>query len=213
MFALFSPDSKIGMILSRIANLVVLNVLFVLTCIPVFTVGAADTALYSVCFRFSQGREGSIVKSYFRAFRDNFKQATILWLITALCITVICVDIYLCSIRTDALRYGMFVFLVFLVLTVMVAGYIFPLLSQFSNDTKTTLKNAVLLSIGYLPRSMVITAANVLPVVLMITVEPYVFMQAMILWAGLYFSAAAYLNATVLRKVFSPYMPKEEPPV
>ena len=81
MFSFFSPDSKFMQVVSRFSDLVVLNILFLLTCLPLFTVGAACSALYTVTFRIIRSREEPIVRSYFRAFRENFKQGTSLWLI------------------------------------------------------------------------------------------------------------------------------------
>ena len=81
---LFSPDSKFMIAMSRLADLTLLNLLFLITCIPLFTVGAASTALYTVAFRIGTVRETGVIKPYFRAFRDNFRQATILWLLLVL---------------------------------------------------------------------------------------------------------------------------------
>ena len=89
-------------------------------------------------------------------------------------------------------------------LVVFIYCYAFPLLSQFSNTVKATLKNALLLGIGYLPRSLLMAALNFLPLALLLT-DFVLFLQLGFLWTFLYFSAAAYLNALLLRKVFAPY--------
>lgn len=81
MRGLFSPDSRAMKMMGRIGDIMILNVIFLLTCIPVFTIGAASTALYTVCFRFGTDSEAGVIKSYFTAFRDNLKQSTLVWLI------------------------------------------------------------------------------------------------------------------------------------
>ena len=58
--------------LNRFADLMILNLLFLLTSIPIFTIGASLTALYSVCFRLGTDREGSTFRDYFAAFKENF---------------------------------------------------------------------------------------------------------------------------------------------
>ena len=93
MHALFSPDSKFMTVMSRVGDLVILNLLVLLTSIPIFTIGASVTALYTVCFRFGTDREQPVFRSYFRAFRDNFKQATQIWLILLVCGAACCFDI------------------------------------------------------------------------------------------------------------------------
>ena len=71
MGGFFSLDSKFMQAMSRVADLIILNVIYLVTCLPVVTIGAAGTALYTVCFRLGTDREGSLVKGYFRAFRDD----------------------------------------------------------------------------------------------------------------------------------------------
>ena len=208
MHALFSPDSKFMTVMSRGGDLVILNLLVLLTSIPIFTIGASVTALYTVCFRFGTDREQPVFRSYFRAFRDNFKQATQIWLILLVCGAACCFDIYIFLSLPSMLRYVSVVFCIALVLVVLVFSYAFPLLSQFENKNKNILTNALFLSLGYLPRSILLAALNVLPWVLLVT-NIITFMQAGFLWVALYFSTAAYVGTLLLKKVFAPYMPEE----
>ncbi len=208
MHALFSPDSKFMTVMSRVGDLVILNLLVLLTSIPIFTIGASVTALYTVCFRFGTDREQPVFRSYFRAFRDNFKQATQIWLILLVCGAACCFDIYIFLSLPSMLRYVSVVFCIALVLVVLVFSYAFPLLSQFENKNKNILTNALFLSLGYLPRSILLAALNVLPWVLLVT-NIITFMQAGFLWVALYFSTAAYVGTLLLKKIFAPYMPEE----
>lgn len=205
MSSLFSLDSKFMRAMSRIADLMILNILFVLTCLPIVTIGAASTALYTVCFRLGTDREQGIFFSYFRAFRDNFKQATILWVILLLCLSTAFYNMLLFYVMPGAIRYLFILFALLLVIALFVTSYTFPLLSQFENSTGKTLKNAFILSVGYTPRSLIIAAINALPFVLALT-QLYVFFHVGFLWFTLYFSAAAYLNTILLKKVFAPFL-------
>lgn len=204
MGAFFSMDSKFMQAMSRIADLVTLNVLFLLSCVPLFTIGAASTAMYTVCFRFGTDREQGVCRSYFRAFRENFKQGTILWLILALFLVTGFLNTFLLYSLEGGARYLFLLTGILLVLAALMFGYTFPLLSQFSNDVRSTLKNALFLSLGYLPRSIPVVVLNVFPLALAL-LDLYVFLQAGFLWVFLYFSAAAYLNSLLLKKVFSRY--------
>ena len=80
MGGFFSLDSKFMQVMSRVADLIILNVIYLVTCLPVVTIGAAGTALDTGGLRPGTVREGSLVKGYFRAFRDEFRQATLIWL-------------------------------------------------------------------------------------------------------------------------------------
>lgn len=209
MRGLFSPDSKFMTVMSRVGDLVIVNLLVLLTSIPIITIGASVTAMYTLCFRFGTDREQGLFRSYFRAFRDNFKQATQIWLILLLCGAACCFDIYLFLSLPSMLRYLAVIFCIALVLVVLVFSYAFPLLSQFDNKNKNILTNALFLSLGYLPRSIVLAGLNVLPWVLLVT-NIITFMQAGFLWVAIYFSAAAYAGTFLLKKVFAPYMPEED---
>lgn len=209
MQTLFSPDSKIVQFLSRVTDLLLLNVLFLITSTPLLTIGASATAMYTVCFRFDSDKEGRILATYFRAFRDNFRQGTLLWLLVLLWGGTALVNTALFSALSGPLHSVFILFALLFVLAVLIGSCAFPLLSQFSNDLRSTCKNALVLSIGYLPRFILIALANLLPF-LMLAVEPFLFFRIGFIWVALYFSAAAYLNSRLLKKVFAPYIPEEE---
>lgn len=208
MQAIFSPDSKFMQAMGRIGDLLVLNLLFLVSCVPIFTIGAAATALYTVCFRFGTDRERGLIRSYFEAFRDNFKQATALWLILLLCGGTAGFNTVLFYTMSGGMHFLFILFAALLVLVLLIGAMAFPLLSQFDNDLKSMLKNALILGLGYLPRTVAAAALNFFPFVLMFA-NFYLFLQTAFLWAALYFSSAAYLNSVLLKKVFRPYL--EEP--
>ncbi|HBJ16289.1 MAG TPA: hypothetical protein DDY81_00275 [Clostridiales bacterium] len=209
MGGFFSLDSGFMRAMSRIADLIILNVIYLVTCLPVVTIGAAGTAMYTVCFRLGTEREGSPVKDYFRAFRDEFRQATLIWLFLLLFGAASCVNIFIFLGTSGWMHYLFFLFVLFLVVVLMMAGYAFPLLSQFRNDTKSVIRNALIFSVAYLPRTALIVVINVFPWALLLT-NPYLFLQAGFIWVVVYFAAAAYINTRLLKKVFAPYMEPEE---
>ena len=190
--------------LNRFSSLVVLNVLFLCTSIPVFTIGASLTALYDVVFRLDTHREGKIATSYFRAFRANFRQGTPAGLLFLFLIGTSCANAVLYSRQDTALGLILSVTsIVILINTLLISGYVFPLISQFDNSFRNTLKNALLLAIANLPRTLLVAVINCFPWVLMLLYF-YAFIQLSFLWLVLYFAAAAYFNSRVLGKVFDP---------
>lgn len=201
---LFDPDSQIMRFLARLADLVILNVVFLFTCLPLFTIGAAVSALYSVVFAMDTQREGKTLPTYFRAFRENFRQGTAIFGILALFGAASCVNMTLFSDMGGMA--GFFLFLIamlVLVMTVLIASFVFPLLSRFRNTVSSMLRNALLLSVSHLPRALLVSVINAFPWVLML-VNFYAFLRLGILWFSLYFSAAAYYNSRLLKKVFDP---------
>lgn len=203
-------DSKFMSILTRIGELVILNICYLVCCVPIVTIGAATAGLYTVCFRFGTTRERHILSGFFRAFRDNLKQGIVLWLLELLVCVFSCYFALLFFSMGGGIHFAFIPFLVLLALCLVVFGYVFPLLSQFENTAFQTLKNAAILSLGYLPRSLCVAAVNLLPLILLLF-YPMLFLRIGILWFFLFFSAAAYLNTFLLRKVFTPFWPKEDP--
>ena len=162
---MFSPDSKLMEIFGRITDLVLLNILFLITCLPVFTIGAATAALYTMCFRLMREEYRGIIKPFFRAVRDNFKTATAAW---GLVLLVAVPAMYYLSrtLQMDGiLRCTSFVFILILAVVLMAASYGFPWISQFENTTVQSLKNALILSLSRLPRTAAILAINLMPLI------------------------------------------------
>ena len=202
MHLFFDHDSPIMQFLNRFSSLIILNILFLCTSIPFFTIGASLTALYDVVFRLDTSREGKTVSTYFRSFRKNFWQSTPVWLVFLLLIVTSCVNMTVFSNMGGNVGHILFVLsTVILINCMLVLGYSFPLISQFDNTFVNTLKNSLLLAIANLPRTLIVAVINCFPWALLL-MNLYAFIQLGFLWFALYFAAAAYFNSRVLMKVF-----------
>ena len=81
MGSFFGLDSPLMRFLSRLADIFILNILFLICCVPVITIGASATALYTVTLKMARNEESYMVKGFWKAFKSNFKISTIVWLI------------------------------------------------------------------------------------------------------------------------------------
>lgn len=201
---MFSPDSKTMQIIGRIADLILLNILFLITSLPLFTIGASAAALYTLCFRLMREEGSGIVKPYFRAFRENFRQATAIWMILLLLVLPAIYYFDLLFRMEGIAHYASLAFLLIVITGLLTASYVFPWISQFQNTTAQSLKNALILSISRLPRSLCILAIHLLPVALWVFSYD-LFLNISFLWLALYFAAAAYMSTGLLWHVFKPY--------
>ncbi|MBQ2854805.1 MAG: YesL family protein [Oscillospiraceae bacterium] len=209
MFSMFSPDSKIMQVISRVTDLILLNILFLMTCLPVITVGAATAAMYTLCFRMMREEGSGVIRPYFRAFRENFRQGTAIWLILLLIIGPALFYFDRVWQADSLLRVSGLFFILIAVAGLMTASYVFPWISQFQNTAAQSLQNALILSITHLPRSLAILAINLLPVALW-ALNYDLFEKISFLWLALYFAAAAYMNCGILWHVFKPYREPHE---
>ena len=167
---MFGIDSKFYEVVSRIADLVVLNLLFVLCSLPIITIGASTTALYGVTKKMAENREGYIFRNYFRLFKENFKQSTIMWIILLLFALIPTIDLYIINsfektIVTTVLK-GLMLAAALAILFVFL--YAMALQSTFENTIKNTLKNAFLMGIGHFPWTLLIVFITLLPIILLV---------------------------------------------
>ena len=203
---LFAPDGKLAVALNTIGYLIVLNLLTLVCCIPVFTAGAAMTALYSMTMRLARGEEGSIVKGYFKAFRENFRQATILWLIFGGLIAFMAFDIRLLQQLTGSfgMIYRIVLFIIILCFC-MEYIHIFALQARFENTPKNTAKNALLLCVGHFPQAVLMLAVTFCPLILLTVSFRFISVVFLIGLAG-----PAYLAGLYFKSIFRRYEEEAE---
>lgn len=204
---MFQLDGKFFSALSRMADLVILNILFWACCLPVVTIGASITAMYAVTKKMAEDREGYIFKGFFSAFKENFRQSTIMWLILLVPIGIVSADMYISNWIREGL--GQTFFKGFLLLAWMivmfVAIYAFALQSTFENTVKNTLKNALLISLAHTPQSLAMTFLTLSPFIALLYFGEY-FGTELLLIILIWFSGTAYLNSLMLNKIFKKYM-------
>ncbi|MBQ7066209.1 MAG: YesL family protein [Lachnospiraceae bacterium] len=206
MRSLFNLDGPVMTFLNKAADLVILNVLYLVCCIPVFTIGAATTALYYVSLRMAKEEEGYVTKDFFRSFKENFKQSTVIWLILFFIGIVIGGEFILIN-RME----GSFVQVVQCIVYIGVLLfsfeflYVFPVLSRFENTIKNTMKNALFISILQIPKTLVMLIFCIIPIYLLLSS-----LKWLPLVMGLGFSVVSYTNACIMGPIFKKFEPKEE---
>lgn len=208
----FNPDSKFSVFMSRIFDLMVLNIVFIIMCIPFFTIGANITAVYYVTLKMAKNEESYIWKAYWKSFRENFVQATIIWLITLAIGLVLGADFRLMKFMSTnpnivtVLRY---IFMILLVFFLFYYIFVFPVLSKFYNTIKRTIINALMMSIRHLPQTLLMIAVSAAPVLVFLFV-PTLTSYVMLFMILLGFSTIFYVNSLFLAKIFDKYIPKED---
>ena len=196
-------DGSVFNFLSRIADFLIVNILTVLCCLPVVTIGAALTANYKIMQDIALERDCTVIHSYFRAFAGNFKQATAVWLLTVLSIFVLGADVYIVhNYFHDGGSSVMKVLLLVVGLAVLgTVVYAFPLIARYENTVKQHLQNAFLLAFSNLPRTIVILLLYSIPVILGYW-SMTVLVESLGLWALFGISMVTYLHTKLLKPLF-----------
>ena len=203
----FDLDSPSMTGLNKFADLIILNLLTIVCCIPVFTIGASITALHFVCLKMVRDEETYIIKSFFKSFRQNFKQATAIWLIELFVFGLLAADFYLMGHADIEFPAWLPSALIAVdVLIFMLGLHVFPLLSRFENTVGRTIKNSVMVGILTLPKTLLMTAICALPVVLIYFFEQI--LAPFMLLLGI--SGPAFLCALVYNKTFKRFEPAQE---
>ena len=208
MRGMFSLDGPLFSVLNRIADLIILNLLFVVCCIPIVTIGASVTALSYVFLKMKEGREGYVVRSYFRAFKQNIKQATLTWLILLVTALILYMDWRMMSVSG---RFGWMRWIILLgaILWMMIFLYVFPMMARFENTTLNMIRNSVLVALANAPRTMVmiLTAGAAVFITLMTEMT---FVYGILFWLLIGFSLFFWFNVQMLYKVFIQLSPPQE---
>lgn len=200
----FSPDSKLMNFSARLVELTKINLLWLLCCLPVVTTGAATAAMITCLYAF-RAEENCGGRIFFAAFRQCFKKATVLWLLILFFAAMLVLDYVIVAYLTFPGRMGAIVLIFFLLFAlVLVSGLIFPLISQFPGTLKETVVNAVLLSLAHLPKMLMVTAMNLLPVLLALLL-PQIFLLVGFVWLVCGFALMGWYDITVIEKIFAPY--------
>ena len=157
MGGIFNIDGKVYKFLEKIANCLIVSVLWLFFSLPIFTIGASTTALYYTYHLSIQHSTGKLWGTFWNAFKSNFKQATALWLILVLLIGFLLADCYVCYILSDVyseLKILLIFFAVAMLFVIMWSQYWFAYIAHICDSVRVTLKNTLIMCISHFPQSL-----------------------------------------------------------
>ena len=202
---IFNLESPLMQMLTRVGDMILLNVLFLICCVPVITAGASVAAMHKVIQELIYETDSGTIKGFFRAFKANFKQATILWIIVLLVIVSLGCDVLLIVTYfsgSEAVKWMFGLLAVLAVLVCCVVAYMIPLIVRYENTLRQHLSNAAVLAIIKLPRTIGLVVLNLLPLIIL-ALSLNVFIQTLIFWLFIGFSFTTYLEVELLKPVFT----------
>lgn len=206
---LLNQDNIVHEFLNNVGDIVIANILFIFCSIPLVTIGPSLTALYHCSLRSVKGNSYGTVKTFFRAFKENFVQSLVIWLGIAAAGFILITNIRFLGTETGQTGH-MFMILSegLMVLLVIFALYVFPVIAAFTGSTAEQIKNAVIFAFMRFPYTILIVIISVFPMYM--TYQDY---KLMPLWACCWFffgfGLTAYLNSLMLYRLFKPYLEKE----
>ena len=203
MVNVFDPNGKMMELLWKPIHIMFLNLLWVLFSLPVVTIGASTTALYCVMLKMKNGLEGHLFREFWDAFRQNFRQSTIMWLLFIVTAFVFMTDIsFFLNMGGFMGTFFAMVFFGLGVVLLMMGAYVFPMQATFDNKILTTLKSALYLCFRHIGWTIVLMALGVVT-----------FVVIWIFWLRCFwivFGLAAFINTGIFDRIFKRYYMQEQ---
>lgn len=201
-------DSPLMRGLSKMADLMWLNILTLVCALPVVTAGASFTAMHFVLLKMVRDEEAYITKDFFRSFKENFAQATIIWVMDVAVGAVLIFDlwyIFLSQGRENSNTVFVAAICASGLLYLFINAFVFPVLSRFVNSVGKTLKNALFMSILVLPKTVLIVVVGLVPAAVI-----YFIPQLIPLAVLFFFTGPGFVAALLYNKTFKRFEPEEE---
>ena len=205
-------ESKPSQFIIKLCYSCFLNLLWAVCSLPVFTIGASTTALWYASLKIIRGQEYNAGALFFRSFKQNFKQATQLWMILLAVGSLLSGDIWILlhlRANTDGTSAILWTLLLALVIAasvvfVIVLLWVFPLLASVDNTNTAMLKNSFLIGTHYLFATIMMFAIHCAMSYVIISLFTPMFLMG----EGLCVLLCAWLIDRVLRSVT--YDPDED---
>lgn len=195
----FDIDGPLMQGLTKVADLMILNFLTILFCIPIVTAGAAFTALHYQVLKMVRNEDTYVTKGFFKSFKENFRQATTIWIVILLAVLFIIFDYTVIGFSEEGgvlYWYGVVLgaMVIFLAFTV---SMVFPVLARFSNTIMRTIRNAMAISVWKFPRTILMLIMYAIPMMILLYVLP---LLPLVLMFGI--SVPAFFSAKLYSGVF-----------
>ena len=202
MVKLLGPRNPVIRFLTRVCDLMILNIILTVFCVTVVLSGAALTSLYSLALKMVRGEDTGIAKPYFHALRENFTPSVPATVLLFADVTLLAFLRY--ALYADVLLVSPYVFILLCVAAVLLTAWLawlFPLLARFDNSFRAHAGNAARLALAHLPVTFLLTLIDLAPL-LSVMALPRAIGELAAFWTLFGIAAGAYVNSFYLRRVF-----------
>ena len=195
--------------MGRVGDLMLLNLICLVCCLPIITIGASLTSLYYVTMKMVRDEESYLIKSFFKSFKDNFKQSAIINLIILVAGGILFLDFQIISQLPGFAGKALFVFFSMIAIFLFMEYlYVYPVLAKFYNTVAGTMKVALLMSIRHLPQTGLMLVISAVPLAFFFIPDAKIqslFLMVLFLFGG---ASIAYINSIFFVKIFDKYIPE-----
>ncbi|MFC6316100.1 YesL family protein [Lapidilactobacillus achengensis] len=197
----FNTNSSFFRFMGTLFSFTGLNVLFLITCIPIFTIGPALASLYATTLKYIDNEDLPLVKNYWTAFRKNFKHGSLIFIILAAVVAIIGFNIAFWRKFNSVVAQPIFIILIIvLVLIAFLTELLFPLIGRFENTIRQTYQNAFLIAISNFFQTLLLLAIDASALALVYVSN---FARVMFLIFGVAF--VVYIKSFIVKRILTKY--------
>lgn len=207
---IFSNDSLFGRFFGELGNILLLNALFLICSIPIITIGISYTSMEYAFLKHKRKPDASIFRAFFHSFRQNFKQATLSWMLCLLLFFILRVDFHVFG-PNGVYPFLPFYYLLFFpaIVIFFTAWYLFPVIAVFHNTLKNLILQSFFLAVKHIPFTIVMCLCFLCFMYLTFSNVTY-FPFFLSLWLFFGFGLLGYSNANFFFHIFLPYLENED---
>ena len=169
MKGIFDFNNPAMSFLSKLADLMILNVLTIICCVPIVTVGASLSSMYYVLLRLRNEETSFVTKDFFHAFRQNLRQGIILWILYLAAIIALAAEYYLifvaCIPELVEARYAVYLFTALVLISLT---WSFVLLSRYNNSVGRIIINSYCIGFTHFVRTIMMALLMISPMALIL---------------------------------------------
>lgn len=164
--AFFNINSGFFKFINRFFDVFLINILWLICSLPIITIGASTCAAFSVTLKMVDDEEGYIAKSFFKAFKQNFKQGTLMWIITFPCIWILYLLWQTVTKMQDVSVIALIGVIFLTAAAICINLYSYPLIARYENSLKNIIKNSFGICLQYFVKTIILIAVIFLEILI-----------------------------------------------
>lgn len=197
-------DNFLASFLSHFVDLVLINIMWFICCIPIITIGASTTAMYDQCLKLAYREEPSVISGFFKSFFKNLKRGTGLFSIVFLAGAFLAIDFWCAAKMPFPFKFIMQVMILSVgYFYLCVTSHVFPVLAFFDEPVVKTIRHSFILAMRNGIYTVFVVILDLIPFFIFFLSQDF-FWKYLFLFLTIIFSLIAYLNSLHMSRLFDP---------
>lgn len=196
-------DNPIVKFLTVLADLLLVNLLWIVCSLPILTIGASTKAAFNILLKLVRKEQVSTLREYFQTFREDFVSSLALTLLCLIGVVIFTGDLWFAMSQTGLSRYlFLFATAVSGVVTFSILTWAFPLAANFRNDLKGYLLNSLAMAFLAPGKTLMIWCMYAFPILLFLMVPMSIIAYLIPFYILFGISGPCYFAAQLQQRVF-----------